>query len=148
TGGGTGGSWNCVVPPVGSGGTITCTNQCFTVGGSFIFTVTVNVTAGCPAISNTATASSLTTHPNPANTAPVQGTTVSCDDGNPCTIDACGPGGVCTHTPVVCNDNNVCTSDSCNPGTGLCQFLPVVAGTACGDPSSGPCDNPDTCDGS
>ena len=148
TGGGTGGSWNCVVPAVGSGGTLTCTNQCFTVGGSFTFTLTVNVAAGCPGISNTATASSLTADPNLANNSPVQGTTVSCDDGNPCTIDACGPGGVCTHTGVVCDDNNVCTSDSCNLGTGLCDFVPVAAGTACGDPSSGQCDNPDTCDGS
>ncbi len=71
----------------------------------------------------------------------------SCDDGNPCTADACNPGSGCASTPttgacndgsactsqdtcskgscggtnVVCNDNNPCTTDACNPSTG-CAF--------------------------
>lgn len=48
--------------------------------------------------------------------------TVSCDDGNPCTADACGSTGACTNTPTVgvaCNDGNACTtSDACNAAGG------------------------------
>jgi hypothetical protein len=46
-----------------------------------------------------------------------------CDDHNPCTVDSCGgsaPDQACTHTPV-------------------------ANGTPCGDPGSGVCDNPDSC---
>lgn len=84
-----------------------------------------------------------------------------CDDGNPCTADACDPitaqcshaagpdgtpcvdadlcttggacsGGVCG-TRVVCNDGNRCTADSCDPATGGCVSVPVVCddGNAC-----------------
>ena len=46
-----------------------------------------------------------------------------CDDGNLCTTDTCQPGtGACSHqVVVVCNDNNACTTESCNPATGQCQ---------------------------
>src|SRR6185503_4451508 len=43
----------------------------------------------------------------------------SCDDGNPCTIDACVAGS-CTSTPntVSCDDGNACTAnDRCQSGT-------------------------------
>ena len=44
-----------------------------------------------------------------------------------------------------CNDGNVCTQDICVES--LCQTSSEPAGTACGDPSSNACDNPDQCDG-
>jgi len=70
-------------------------------------------------------------------------TSVQCDDGNPCTTDAC-QSGICTHTPkpngTACNDGNACTQTdfcqagvctgttpvncsigTCNPATGTCQ---------------------------
>ncbi|MFH1532392.1 MAG: N-acetylmuramoyl-L-alanine amidase [Pseudomonadota bacterium] len=66
-------------------------------------------------------------------------TQCNCNDGNPCTNDAC-VGGVCTHTNNTsnCNDGSACTSgDKCSGGT--CQ----------GTDSSGTCDdgNPCTNDG-
>lgn len=50
-------------------------------------------------------------------------TTLSCDDGNPCTIDACDAALGCTNTPDVgaaCDDGNQCTiGDVCNE-LGMC----------------------------
>jgi RHS repeat-associated protein len=76
----------------------------------------------------------------------------SCDDGNPCTSDAC-VAGVCTHTPVpngaACSDGNACTqTDSCQAGACsgsspvVCTPLDIchLAGTC--DPSTGVCSNP------
>jgi hypothetical protein len=90
-----------------------------------------------------------------------QGSTISCDDANPCTDDACDPGVRCVATPnalpcddgntctsgdscaasgcgpgapVLCDDFNPCTDDTCNPPT-ECAFLPNPA----------PCDNSDAC---
>ena len=83
-----------------------------------------------------------------------------CDDGNPCTVDACDAAtGICSYTnvpnmtpcadgnvcngnevcvvgvcqvgtPLVCVDGNECTADSCDAALG-CQFSPVQDGTAC-----------------
>lgn len=47
-----------------------------------------------------------------------------CDDGNPCTQDACGEGGKCLHVNSgncckfddQCNDNDNCTTDRCSAG--------------------------------
>jgi len=61
--------WACVHPAIGSAGTITCTNPTF-APGTASFTVVLQVTAGTAAgtaINDTATASSSTTDPNPAN---------------------------------------------------------------------------------
>jgi hypothetical protein len=78
------------------------------------------------------------------------GGAIACDDGNPCTADACDPTSGCTHevtagvscsdgkvcngdetcdaggacqpgTPLLCADGNECTADSCDDGTG-CVF--------------------------
>ena len=46
---------------------------------------------------------------------------------------------------VNCNDGNPCTTESFNGST--CVYTNTAAGTACGDPSSSACDNPDVCDG-
>ena len=47
-------------------------------------------------------------------------TPITCDDGNPCTDDACALASGCTATAnsAICNDNNVCTlSDTCAGGS-------------------------------
>jgi uncharacterized repeat protein (TIGR01451 family) len=63
------GAWTCVHPAIGFAGTITCTNPTFAPGAAS-FTVMLQVNAGTAAgtaINDTATASSSTTDPNPAN---------------------------------------------------------------------------------
>ncbi|MFY9820783.1 MAG: calcium-binding EGF-like domain-containing protein [Thermoanaerobaculia bacterium] len=58
---------------------------------------------------------------------------VNCDDGNLCTIDSCDPARGCVSTPKTCVDSNLCTIDSCDPLTGACVFPPVScpAGQTC-----------------
>ena len=54
-----------------------------------------------------------------------------CDDGRPCTEDACAGGG-CTHTAnnaLTCSDGKACTTDACSGGN--CVSTPVDA--ACDD---------------
>jgi len=83
-----------------------------------------------------------------------------CDDGNPCTVDACDAAtGACSYTnvadntscadgnvcngaevclegvcligtPLVCVDGNECTTSTCDSALG-CQFPPVMDGTPC-----------------
>lgn len=58
----------------------------------------------------------------------------NCDDGNPCTDDACTPTG-CTHTPnaLPCDDNKSCTAgDGC--AAGVCKGKPVYWQTALTSP--------------
>lgn len=87
---------------------------------------------------------------------------LTCNDGNPCTIDtatssgctytpqpglscsdrnACTAGDICTAsgacvgtalTPAQLDDHNPCTVDSCDPATGV-KHTPVAAGTSCSD---------------
>ncbi len=45
----------------------------------------------------------------------------SCDDGNPCTIDAC-TNGVCANEPINCDDGDPCTTDFCDEN-GNCQHV-------------------------
>jgi hypothetical protein len=100
------------------------------------------------------------------------GLPIECDDGNPCTSDACDPGsGDCTHddrpdgaacddgdactageactggdcaggTATVCDDENACTLDGCAPGTG-CAHVAVADGTSCGDGNA--CNGDESC---
>src|SRR5205823_1398806 len=57
----------------------------------------------------------------------------SCDDGNPCTIDACSPAG-CTHTPVTCAPADQChDAGVCAPTTGLCSNPTRPDGASCND---------------
>jgi len=54
------------------------------------------------------------------------GTPKICDDGDPCTDDFCNPHtGQCESAPRNCDDGDPCTDDSCNPVTGRCEFVPV-----------------------
>ena len=53
-----------------------------------------------------------------------------CNDGNPCTIDACLPGTLLClpdHPPVDCDDGLACTEDRCDPASGGCLNLPACA---------------------
>jgi len=52
-------------------------------------------------------------------------TAINCNDGNPCTIDACDPSSPtgCSNTPIVCNDNNPCTTDRCVGGN--CRYTRI-----------------------
>ena len=52
----------------------------------------------------------------------------ACDDGDPCTADACTPAG-CVHTPVSCDDGVPCTIDSCVAG--VCEHVPASGFDAC-----------------
>ncbi len=62
---------------------------------------------------------------------------MTCDDGNPCTRDACDPSvGRCvsSQSAEACDDRNPCTADSCDPQAG------------CGhSPLSGTCDDRNAC---
>jgi hypothetical protein len=92
----------------------------------------------------------------------VQGKFVDlCDDGNPCTQDACAGEGGCTHEDLTsgeCIDGDACTvGDHCEAG--VCTGLPVVCddGNPCTDDlcdgqggctakfNSAPCDDGDPC---
>jgi hypothetical protein len=57
----------------------------------------------------------------------VGGPAANCNDGNPCTDDACVPAEGCLHAPnaVPCNDGDACTTqDAC--GGGECQGGPAL----------------------
>jgi hypothetical protein len=94
------------------------------------------------------------------------GTTVNCDDDNPCTLDTCDPATGCIHTkvqgpcndddpcteydtckngiclgsPTYCNDHNPCTDDTCDPAAG-CTYTNNQSSCEDGDP----CTKNDTC---
>ncbi len=67
----------------------------------------------------------------------------SCDDGNPCTSnDVCREDGTCSGSEISCDDGNPCTVDFCNPESG-CDSYPVEDGTECDDGNL--CTMGDTC---
>ncbi|HEY2514048.1 MAG TPA: hypothetical protein VGI39_24445 [Polyangiaceae bacterium] len=96
-----------------------------------------------------------------------------CDDGNPCTVDACNPDGTCAHAAasngLACDDGNACTPiDSCQAGvctgaspivctasdachvagvcnlaTGICSNPSAPNGTTCSDGNA--CTQSDSC---
>jgi len=71
--------WTCSTPPVGSGGTVSCTNAAF-APASAGFTLVAKVGAAVPpgtVLSNTATAASTTADPNPGNESATATTTVA-----------------------------------------------------------------------
>ena len=67
---------------------------------------------------------------------------MDCDDGNPCTDDACDPTSGCVYTPNSdpCDDSNICTDDTCNPAIG-CVYTNNTA--SCDDNDA--CTDNDTC---
>ncbi|HKQ76044.1 MAG TPA: hypothetical protein VJ810_20285 [Blastocatellia bacterium] len=72
--------WTSTTPPVGGTGAITFTRPTFASGGTASFTIVVKVNtnvANGAIISNTATVSSATTDPNPANNTDTELTTIN-----------------------------------------------------------------------
>lgn len=61
------------------------------------------------------------------------GAFASCDDGNPCTDDACSEAEGCVHTPAQCpaDPDNPCRAGLCDPQRG-CGFTAARDGTICG----------------
>ncbi len=97
-----------------------------------------------------------------------RGTAIVCDDGEPCTADACDPEtgctnepssgaqcddgepctkddtcteGACAGTAANCDDGNACTDDSCDIATGECVY--VIKAGDCDDDD--PCTANDKC---
>jgi len=67
-----------------------------------------------------------------------------CDDGDPCTIDACDLANGCVYTDVVCDDGDPCTEDECDVDFGCTvTFLPDT--TPCDD--GNPCVTTAVCTG-
>ncbi|MCB9735738.1 MAG: hypothetical protein H6745_24395 [Deltaproteobacteria bacterium] len=65
-----------------------------------------------------------------------------CEDGNPCTTDACVTGH-CAYVTASCDDGDVCTSDSCDPAVG-CTHGDAPDDTPCDADSDG-CTVGDAC---
>lgn len=65
---------------------------------------------------------------------------LSCDDGNLCTVDAC-VNGACQNSAKDCNDGDACTDDVCSAGTCLHPGKSCDDGNPCTDDacSSGAC---------
>jgi uncharacterized protein len=71
------GGWSCTTPAVGAGGTVSCSLASMNVG-SAVFTLVVAVDVGASGIvSNTATITSSTSDPAPANNSATANTTVN-----------------------------------------------------------------------
>jgi cysteine-rich repeat protein len=57
-----------------------------------------------------------------------------CDPGNPCTGVGSCLDGVCVYSaPRVCDDGLPCTADACDPATGECSHVAQPEGAACDD---------------
>ncbi|MBI5610227.1 MAG: CSLREA domain-containing protein, partial [Deltaproteobacteria bacterium] len=69
-------------------------------------------------------------------------TKASCDDGNPCTVKDLCAAGVCSGSPDTCDDGNSCTADACAAGVG-CKHTALTGACSDGDP----CTAADTCTG-
>ena len=66
----------------------------------------------------------------------------ACDDGSGCTTDDVCTGGACQGVPKIdCNDGNPCTLDACDEITGACVFTPNES--PCDD--GNPCTQKDQC---
>ncbi len=67
-------------------------------------------------------------------------TMASCDDGNPCTVDACNSNGTCSHT-------NVTNGISCPTGANLCEQSYTCQAGACVGSNPVVCTAQDQCHG-
>ncbi|TNF23713.1 MAG: hypothetical protein EP329_26780 [Deltaproteobacteria bacterium] len=67
-----------------------------------------------------------------------------CSDGSLCTGGDKCQAGFCVGTTVSCDDGDPCTVESCDPATG-CGYADAANGTSCSD--GDPCTSPDTCQG-
>lgn len=73
---------------------------------------------------------------------------LDCDDGVPCTADACDGDGTCTHAPddTACDDGNACNgAETCDPDSGCAAGEPLQCAAPMGcsvqtcDPAVGAC---------
>jgi MYXO-CTERM domain-containing protein len=81
----------------------------------------------------------------------------NCDDNNPCTVDSCDPEVGCVSEPddtLTCTDGNVCTLNDtcvdgvCTPETGIkCQAIDDCHDAGECDPTNGICSDPRKADG-
>ena len=85
-----------------------------------------------------------------SQSAMIMGGAASCDDGDPCTTDACAPATSgadaegCVHTAVVCSAADQChEAGVCDPATGACSSPAKHDGTPCDDGNA--CTQVDTC---
>jgi hypothetical protein len=67
------------------------------------------------------------------------GTTLSCDDGDACTVDSCDAEDGCQHAVLSCDDGVACTADACDPGLGCSHLSTCAPGTVC-DAGTGQCE--------
>ncbi len=59
-------------------------------------------------------------------------TAITCDDGDPCTGNACNSATGCMFPPVSCDDEDPCTTDACEPGVGCVYEEVACPGACCG----------------
>ena len=85
---------------------------------------------------------------DPATGCKSQAAPGACSDANPCTLgDACEAGSCKSGTVKDCNDSNGCTQDSCNLASGDCDHLGAkLEGTPC-DADGSVCTQADACKG-
>ncbi|HEX6083320.1 MAG TPA: lamin tail domain-containing protein [Thermoanaerobaculia bacterium] len=142
------GPWTCTTPAVGATGTVTCNNTSFGVTVDF-FTIVVQTDAGLASgtvLTNTATISSTTTDPNPANNSSTATTTIgvgSADVGiaKVDTPDPVNAGGNITYTITVSNAGptnaaSAAMNDTLPAGTTFVS-LSAPAGWTCTTPAVG-----------
>lgn len=65
-----------------------------------------------------------------------------CIDNSACTVDERCVSGTCVSAPRNCNDGNPCTADACDPQVG-CLNPPLVDGSSCADGNA--CDGVEAC---
>jgi uncharacterized protein len=141
------GGWSCTTPPVGAGGTVSCSIATLGVG-SAVFTLTVAVDPGIAAgtvLSNTATAASTTADPDTDDLSATATTTVSTSADLSITksdsVDPILAGGTQTYTITVTNAGPSAASlvtwtDTLPAGTTFLS-LSVGGGWSCTTPPVG-----------
>ena len=142
--------WSCILPAVGSAGTITCTNPSF-APGSASFPVVVKVTAGTAAgtaINDTATVNSAVTDPNAANNSATAADVVAlATQADLITTNSAAPTSVAagsnvTYTQSVTNNGPAATTapttfTQTTPANTTFQSITFPAGWACVTPAVG-----------
>jgi uncharacterized repeat protein (TIGR01451 family) len=121
--------WICTTPAVGAAGTVSCTAGTLTVGANAVFTLNVLVapsTLSGTVISNTASLTSSTPDPTPADATATASTTVAGGAALSGTKSVTGTfiaGGAITYTIVLTNSGDGTQGD--NPGHEFTDVLPA-----------------------